>query len=127
MDRFPVEIIYVLVFLGFVLFNVLTQMARKRRQSEAQAREPRDATDEPPSPAADEPLEDIWGRVPPPAPVTVPPPVAAPRPAPHAAPALPRRVHPVRALLKDKRDLRRAVILMMVLGPCRSQEPPERR
>jgi hypothetical protein len=123
MDRFPVEIIYVLVFLGFVLFNVLTQMARRRQQSEAQAGEPRDAADEPPSPAADEPLEDIWGRVPPPAPVTVPPPVAAP----HAAPALPRRVHPVRALLKDKRDLRRAVVLMMVLGPCRSQEPPERR
>ncbi|HEX6298093.1 MAG TPA: hypothetical protein VFZ74_16100 [Burkholderiales bacterium] len=122
MDRFPVEIIYVLVFLGFVLFNVLTQMARRRQQSEAQAGE-RDAADEPPSPAADEPLEDIWGRVPPPAPVTVPPPVAAP----HAAPALPRRVHPVRALLKDKRDLRRAVILMMVLGPCRSQEPPEGR
>jgi hypothetical protein len=33
----------------------------------------------------------------------------------------------VRALLKDKRDLRRAVILMMVLGPCRAQDPPERR
>jgi hypothetical protein len=36
-------------------------------------------------------------------------------------------MHPVRALLKDKRDLRRAVILMMVLGPCRAQDPPEGR
>jgi hypothetical protein len=36
-------------------------------------------------------------------------------------------VHPVRALLKDNHDLRRAVILMMVLGPCRAQDPPERR
>lgn len=126
MDRFPVEIIYVLVFLGFVLFNVLTQMARRRRQSEAQTGEPLEEAG-PPLPAEREPLEDIWGRVPPPAPVSVPPPVAAPRPAPHAAPALLRRVHPVRALLKDKRDLRRAVILMMVLGPCRSQEPPEGR
>jgi hypothetical protein len=55
--------------------------------------------------------------------------VLAPRPAPlpvPAAPPAPRRAHPARALLKDKSDLRRAVILMMVLGPCRAQEPPER-
>jgi hypothetical protein len=32
----------------------------------------------------------------------------------------------VRALLKGKRDLRRAVVLAMVLGPCRAQQPPER-
>ena len=120
MDRFPVEIIYVLAFLGFVLFNVLTQMARRRRQEEAPA-------DEPPSPAADEPLEDVWGRVPAPAPVAAMPPVAAPRPAPLPAPAPPRLAHPVRALLRDRSDLRRAVVLMMVLGPCRAQDPPEQR
>jgi hypothetical protein len=102
-------------------------MARRRQQSEAQAGEPRDAADEPPLAAEPEPLEDIWGRVPAPAPLAAPPPVSAPRPVPRLAPAAPRRVHPVRALLKDKRDLRRAVILMMVLGPCRAQEPPERR
>ncbi len=116
MDRFPVEIIYVLVFLGFVLFNVLTQMARRRKQAEAPA-------DEPPSPATDEPLEDVWGRVPPPAPAAAPPPVAASL----IAPAPPRRAHPVRALLRDRSDLRRAVVLMMVLGPCRAQDPPEQR
>jgi hypothetical protein len=33
----------------------------------------------------------------------------------------------VRALLKERHDLRRAVILSMVLGPCRAQEPPEQR
>ncbi len=41
-------------------------------------------------------------------------------------PPAPRRLHPVRALLQDRRDLRRAVVLRMVLGPCRAQEPPER-
>ena len=127
MDRFPVEIIYVLVFLGFVLFNVLTQMARRRQQSEAEAGEPRDAADEPPLAAEPEPLEDIWGRIPAPQPVAATPPLAAPRPAPLLAPAPPRRVHPVRALLRDRNDLRRAVVLMMVLGPCRAQDPPERR
>jgi hypothetical protein len=129
MDRFPVEIIYVLVFLGIVLFNFVMQQAARRRQKEeqAQAGEPLEEAAKPPLAAEPEPLEDIWGRVPPPAPITVLPPVAAPRPAPHAVPAPPRRVHPLRALLKDKRDLRRAVILMMVLGPCRSQEPPEGR
>jgi hypothetical protein len=106
---------------------VMQQAARRRQQQEqSQAGEPLEQA-EPPLPAEPEPLEDIWGRVPPPARITVLPPVAAPRPAPHATPVPPRRVHPARALLKDKRDLRRAVILMMVLGPCRSQEPPERR
>jgi hypothetical protein len=125
MDRFPVEILYVIVFLGIVLFNVMQQAAR-RRQRQAQAGEaPEDAAK--PGPAVEpEPLEDIWGR-PPVAAAPPPPPLLAPRPSPPELPVAPRRLHPVRALLKDKRDLRRAVILMMVLGPCRSQEPPERR
>ena len=130
MERFPVEILYVIVFLGIVLFNFVMQQAARRRQQEkqAQAGEPLEEAAEPPLPAGPEPLEDIWARVPAPAPVAAAlPPMAAPRPAPLLAPALPRRMHPVRALLKDKRDLRRAVILMMVLGPCRAQDPPERR
>ena len=130
MDRFPVEIIYVLVFLGIVLFNFVMQQAARRRQQEEQARagEPLEEAAEPPRPAELEPLEDIWGRVPAPAPMAAAlPPIAAPRPAPLLSPVLPRRMHPVRALLKERRDLRRAVVLMMVLGPCRAQDPPERR
>jgi hypothetical protein len=123
MERFPVELLYVLGFVAFVLFNFIAQRAARRRQQEeeAQARVPAAA------PQVDEqPLEDIWGRAPaqpPPAPVPVPRPALAP--ARVEAPIV-RRVHPVRALLKDQRDLRRAVILTMVLGPCRAQEPPER-
>jgi len=116
MERFPVELLYVLGFIAIVLLNYFVQRAARRRQQEEQAQA---------QPVEEELLEDIWGRTPTPAPV--PAPVAAPRPVPVAAPPpAPRRTHPVRALLRDKRDLRRAVVLMMVLGPCRSQQPPER-
>jgi hypothetical protein len=115
MERFPIELVYVLIFLGIVVFNFMRQLAARRRQQEEEAQAKAAA----PAPAEEQPLEDIWGRLPAPA-------------APAAAPALsmtppaPRRLHPVRALLQGRRDLRRAVILMMVLGPCRAQEPPER-
>jgi hypothetical protein len=121
MERFPVELLFILAFVGFILFNYFVQAARRRRQEEQAQAQPA------PPPVEEELLEDIWGRTPTPAPA--PAPVLAPRPAalPIAAPPpAPRRSHPVRALLHDKRDLRRAVVLMMVLGPCRSQEPPER-
>jgi len=123
MERFPVELLYVLGFIAIVLFNFIAQRAARRRQQQEQAEAPIPS----PPPAVEEELpEDYWGRTP-----TPPPPAAvlAPRPAPPpvlAPPPRPRRVHPVRALLKDRRDLRRAVVLMMVLGPCRAQEPPER-
>lgn len=123
MERFPVEVLYVLGFIAIVLFNFIAQRAARRRQQQEQAEAPIPS----PPPAVEEELpEDYWGRTPTPPP---PVPVLIPRPAPApvlAEPPRPRRVHPVRALLKDRRDLRRAVVLMMVLGPCRAQEPPER-
>ena len=119
MDRLPEGLLYILVFLAIVLFNAVQALRRRQRQGEEEAA----AQPEPP-PAEDEPLEDIWG------PRAAPAPVIAARPAPPppatAASASPRGLHPARALLKDRRDLRRAVVLAMVLGPCRAQEPPER-
>jgi hypothetical protein len=121
MERFPVELLYVLAFVGFILFNYFVQKAARRRQEEEQAQAAA------PAPAEEAPLEDIWGRTPAPAPAAAPVIVTRPAPAPiRAEPPAPRRLHPVRALLKDRRDLRRAVVFMMVLGPCRSQEPPQR-
>jgi hypothetical protein len=118
MERFPVELLYLLGFLALVLFNYLAQRAARRREQQAKAQ----AAVAPVPPSVEEQLpEELWGRTatPPPAPAPVP----VPRPTP--APAQPR-LHPVRALLKDKRDLRRAVVLMIVLGPCRAEECPER-
>src|SRR5687767_8925465 len=106
MERFPVELLYALAFVGFILFNYFVQKAARRRQQEEEA-QAQSAPQAAPAPA----------------------PVLAPRPAPLPAPAeppAPRRRHPMRALLKDKRDLRGAIVLMTVLGPCRAQEPPER-
>jgi len=128
MERFPVELIYLIVFAGFVLFNWLTQAARRRRQQEqAQAEEENPEAAGPPASEA-EPLENIWGRARAPEPAPAPAPAPAVRPAPpplrHVPPAA-RRLHPVRRLLNDRHDLRRAVILSMVLGPCRAQQPPE--
>ncbi len=119
MERFPVELLYVLGFLALVLFNYFAQRAARRREQQEKAQ----TAVAPAAPSVEEELpEELWGRtVTPPAPP--PAPVLVRRSAP--PPPAPRRLHPVRALLKDKRDLRRAVVLMMVLGPCRAQEPPE--
>lgn len=119
MERFPVELLYVLGFLALVLFNYFAQRAARRREQQEKAQ----TTVAPAPPSVEEELpEELWGRtVTPPAPP--PAPVLVRRSAP--PPPAPRRLHPVRALLKDKRDLRRAVVLMMVLGPCRALEPPE--
>ena len=120
MERFPVELLYVLAFAGFILFNYLVSRAARRRQQEEQALE---AAKPAPPPAEEDPFEDYWGRSAAPAPVPTPA-VVVSQPIRATPPAM-RRLHPARALLSDKRDLRRAVVLMMVLGPCRAQEPLE--
>lgn len=128
MKGIPAELLYVLAFVGFLIFNYVMQKAARRRQEEEEAQAPAQPA---PAPVEEELGEDIWGRTPVP-----PPPVAARAPAPIVArapaplptvTAPPRPAHPIRALLKDKRDLRRAVALTMVLGPCRAQEPPPER
>lgn len=128
MERFPLELVYILIFLGIVLFNFLRQLAARRQQQE-QAGEPQPVPELQAEPPEDELLEDVWGRRPAPAPAPAPAIVARPVPAPPLpAEAQPRRrLLPVRALLKTPQDLRRAMILAMVLGPCRAQEPPEER
>jgi len=131
MERFPVELIYLIVFAGFVLVNWLTQAAAQRRRKE----ELEELEEENPDEAGQPPFESErpeygWGRDAPPEPAPVPAPVLTTRPAPRPVRHVPlaaRRLHPARALLTDRRDLRRAVILSMVLGPCRAQEPPEQR
>ncbi len=126
MERFPVELLYVLGFIAFVLFNYIAQRAARRRQQEEKAQaQPAERTA---PPAKVELLEDIWGRTPTPAPVPAPMRAAhaVEQPVRVAEPPEPVRRHLVRALLGTRRELRRAVVLMMVLGPCRSQQPPER-
>ena len=109
MERFPVELLYVLGFVAIILFNFVAQRAARRRQQQEGAQAPVASA---PPPVEEERSEPTLSR-PPPTPAGIEPPIT-------------RRVHPVRALLKHQRDLRRAVILAMVLGPCQAQEPRER-
>lgn len=119
MNKFsPDLLIYVLIIGGIMLFNFLTQRAAaRRRQEEAAAQQ-----EEPPAP--DEPLADIWGRLPA-APVAEPPPAPARvSAAPFVAPEVRRRRSGARSLLTGTRNLRRAMVAMTVLGPPRAMEPP---
>lgn len=119
MERFSFDLlVYVLLFAGIVLFNfVRRRLARRSRQ----APPPAAAETAPPSATA-------WGRVPEtevepeirrgPAIRTTPMPMAAP-------PQVGRRR--AQPLFRSRAELRRAIIGMTVLGPCRAQDPPDAR
>jgi len=119
-------LIYGLVIAGFLLFNYFMQRMSRRAQEQERA-QAREAASAPPE---DEPLEDIWGSrrasaAAPPEPMAV----AVLAPAPDAPADAPRKAHrsaAARRLFRTRRDLRRAVVMMTVLGPCRALEPPGR-
>jgi hypothetical protein len=116
----PDLLIYVLIIGGMLLFSILTQRAARRRQEEEKS-----ASAVPP--VAEEPLPDIWGRtqarpaadpqpfLPAPAHASAAPPIAAEGPRPRAAAI---------SLLKGGHNLRQAIVVMTVMGPCRALEPP---
>ena len=125
----PDILVYGLIVAGFLLFNYVTQrLAAKARRQQQEAELDQLAQAQA---AADEPLDYTWGRAgaapalevePPKVPVDI-----APAPAvttidvsarPHAA---------ARNLLRSRKDLRHAVVLMTVLGPCRALEPYDNR
>jgi hypothetical protein len=114
-------LIYVLIIAGVLLFNyVMQQLAKKARQQQEEQAGGAQAESSPPS--EDEPLEDIWGRPPPLE--TVGPAARAPR---VEAPAVPERRAAAGLLFRTRHDLRHAVVVMTVLGPCRALEPPDSR
>jgi hypothetical protein len=120
-------LIYVFIVGGILLFNIvmplLAKKARQRQQEEITE------TASTPSPPEDEPLEEIWGRTP-----VAPPEAAAPAPLAYVEPpaaeppsAIPERRRAAGALFRSRQDLRHAVVVMTVLGPCRALEPPDSR
>ena len=119
-------LIYGLIFLGFLLFNNVVQAVKRARQQQEEERAQQQEAAPPPE---EEPLEYIWGRRPQ---ADLPAAAAHLEPAPRveaiAAPpaASPRRAVP-RALFHSREDLRRAVVVMTVLGPCRALEPHDQR
>lgn len=113
-------LVYGLIIAGFLLFNYLAQQLAKKAREQQEAAERAAAQAQPAE--AEEALEDPWGRAPA-APVPAPqPPVRTAASAP--PPGRPRAAHP---LLRTPQDLRRAIVVMTVLGPCRALEPFDRR
>ena len=114
-------LVYILIIGGFLLFNYLARTLARKARAQQEAAE-RAAAQAQPVEAQDE-LEDVWSRSPAvqpatrhmpeqraPVPVMTPPPQAATRP-----------------LFRTPEDLRHAIVLMTVLGPCRALEPHEQR
>jgi hypothetical protein len=126
MERFPVELIYVLVFLGIVLFNYMMQQAARRRRQEQEAQA---AARGGPPPAQKELPEHIWRRT---LHSALPAVAGHVEPAHRAAaitaaPAAAARRTARRALFRSKGDLRHAMVVITVLGPCRALDPNDRR
>ena len=118
MNKFsPDLLIYILIIGGIVLFNFLTQRAAARRRQEEAAAKQAEA------PAPDEPLPDLWGRT-----QAAPMDESLPKPARVAAPPIVaqqvrRRRSGTRALLQGTQNLRHAMVVLTVLGPCRALDP----
>ena len=118
-------LIYGLVIAGVLLFNYLMQQLTKRvREQEAAA-----AREAPAPPPEDEVLENIWGRkhaAEPPAPETAA--TLAPGQRARASSGAPPQAQDLgsaRNLFQTPQDLRKAIVTMTVLGPCRALEPPD--
>ncbi len=119
------QLIFIAVFVLIALFNLIRQ-ARSQRRPESQ-------TADGPPPVEEEPVPR------PPRRVVMAPPVPAPageprarhpgrdyRPAQveRAAPARPVRRGHDRRLFASREDVRRGIVLITVLGPCRGLESP---
>jgi hypothetical protein len=114
-------LIYGLIFLGFVLFNNVMQAVKRSRQQQEHERAQQQEAAPPPE---DEPMEYLWGQTPQP---DAPPAAAYVEPGPRveaiATPAPSPRLTAPRALFRSTQDLRHAIVVVTVLGPCRALKP----
>jgi len=116
MDRFPTELIYVLIFTAIVLFQYLIKRFAPQAQQES-VQEEQFAQDreevqpvQMPFPAADAAMGH-FGR----------------SAAPGAVPAPPRRRFSRSSLMGTRRKVQDAVVIATILGPCRADEPHDIR
>jgi hypothetical protein len=127
----PDIIVYGVIVAGFLLFNYVLQRrannARRQQQQEAELDPLAQA-----QAAAEQPQDYAWGRAPGAAPLPVEPPRVVTYDMAPAAPAgtldVPARPNAVaRSLLRSRKEVRHAIVLMTVLGPCRALEPYDNR
>ncbi len=121
MKGLPPELIYVLIFAGIILFQILT---KRRRSPDPQgsgqdARVPQPADEISTMMAELEQLDPLaWGSSRP----SVEPPVRTEAPA--ALRTRPRRRFARQSLMGTRRDVQNAFVIATILGPCRALEPP---
>jgi len=116
MKEFPVELIYMLVFIGIVLFQYLM-----KRFAPPPPEEP--AQQEQPAPPAEETDESPWGR--PASRAAIIEPIDRSEEPSAPAPVAGRRFAR-RALMGSRREVQNAIVIAAILGPCRALEPPAR-
>ena len=127
----PDIVFYGLLVAGFLLFNYIVQrLANKSRQQQQQQAELERLAQA--QAAAEHPQDYAWGHAPAAAPLPVEPPRVATYEMAPATPTAtldaPARLDAVaRSLLRSRQELRHAIVLMTVLGPCRALEPYDRR
>ena len=113
------------ILLGaFLLYQFIQNAAKRVRELQEQEERARQAQAEA-APGQEQPLEDVWGRSP-----AREESAPAPKPARRVEavatrPAVAHR-RPRTALFRTRQDLRHAVVVMTVLGPCRALEPYDR-
>lgn len=127
-------LVYGAIAVAFMVFNYIVQkLSERARAEQAQEPEPEPAV-EPMDESATDALGDLaWGRTP----ETLRPEylafetargpsvrTSAPDVVHDAVHALYRPPHPVRERLRDTSELRKAMVLMAVLGPCRAHQEP---
>ena len=115
MKEFPVEVIYILVFIGIVLFQFLM-----KRFGPPPPQDP--AQEEQPAPFPEEMDESPWA---PPASRAAIEPIGRSEEPSAPVPVAGRRFTR-RALMGSRREVQNAIVIAAILGPCRALERPAR-
>ena len=116
MQGVPSELLYVLLFGAFLLFNFVMQKAARRRQAEVAQNQPE------PEEIPEEEWRGSAADLQPPATAVA----AQRRGAPSAAaPMQARRRFSRHALLGTRRQVQDAYVVATILGPCRGDQPDQ--
>jgi hypothetical protein len=121
MRGLPPELIYVLLFIGVLLFQYLMKR-RPRRESQEPLPEDQDAHGLPVDPDSAWVLEQATPVTWSPSPVPAEPPGRPQAPA--TARTRPHGRFSRQSLMRTRRDVQNAVVIATILGPCRALEPP---
>jgi hypothetical protein len=127
-DRFPTDLLlYGAVFLMILLFNYLARQRARQQVPPAQDPAQNEALASDAHREQDEPPSEFWGRVDSTraAPPIVPESVAHFEQPRSRGPVFQRaKRYDRQSLFGSKHDVRKAIVLMTVLGPCRGAAPP---